>query len=122
MRSAVTLHTVLTRHCVNQCTGCAVLYSPADFLSRADSAALLTPLSVWAARVFRAEKGGLAMAKYTFSQGKIWVENGVYRPVLRKSKDVDTAGVVLLLRPAIHAHSEDVTPDKEGRPLIRRRP
>jgi hypothetical protein len=75
---------------------------------------------VWAARVFRTEKGGLAMAKYTFSQGKVWVEKGVYRPVLRKSKAADVAGVVLLLRPAIHVQSENATPDKEVAPANRR--
>jgi hypothetical protein len=85
-----------------------------------DGAALLTLLSVWAARVFRPEKGELTMPKYTFSQGKVWVENGVYRPVLRKSKDADIVGVVLLLRPTIRVHSENATPDKESKPTSRR--
>ncbi len=38
------------------------------------------------------------MRKYIFSQGKVWVEEGYYRPIIRKAAST-TQNVVLLFVP-----------------------
>ncbi len=37
------------------------------------------------------------MPKYIFSQGKIWVEEGVYQPILRRRKQPDDTFVLLFV-------------------------
>ncbi len=55
------------------------------------------------------------MRKYTFAQGKVWVEDGIYRPVLKdKSRSLDS-GVLILLPPSIKK-PEPSALDKEKKP------
>ncbi len=51
------------------------------------------------------------MAKYIFSQGRIQVEDGMYRPVLTKERDkLDSVVLILLPKP----QREVSTRDKEA--------
>ena len=55
------------------------------------------------------------MRKYTFSQGKIWVEDGLYRPVLKdKARNLDSC--VLILLPPSDKKTEPSALDKEKKP------
>ena len=42
------------------------------------------------------------MAKYTFSQGKVSVEDGLYRPVLKDKKQELESVVLILLPPSLN--------------------
>ncbi len=52
------------------------------------------------------------MPRYTFSQGKIWVEDGLYSPVL-KDKKRDLESIVLILLPPSSAKPETSMSGKE---------
>lgn len=52
------------------------------------------------------------MRKYTFSQGKIWMEDSLYRPVL-KEKAPDLDSFVLIFLPLSEKKPEKPTLDKE---------
>ncbi len=55
------------------------------------------------------------MRKYTFAQGKVWVEDGLYRPVLKdKARNLDSCVLILLL-PSIKK-PEPSALDKEKKP------
>jgi hypothetical protein len=59
------------------------------------------------------------MAKYTFSQGKVGVERGVYRPPLNKATgDMPQTGVTLLViaNTACSENAKQVKEDKITRP------
>ena len=59
------------------------------------------------------------MAKYTFSQGKVRVERGLYRPSFKKPTGMPQAGVVfLVVRPGRTDESETVTRVKENNPPV----
>jgi hypothetical protein len=58
------------------------------------------------------------MAKYTFSQGKVRVERGVYHPVLNKATGEMPQTGVLLLVIARTTSSETVPQGKENKTLI----
>jgi hypothetical protein len=55
------------------------------------------------------------MAKYTFSQGRVEVEEGIYLPVSPKDRRLTRAGVLIVIPPQSHAgkHPES-TLDKEN--------
>jgi hypothetical protein len=55
------------------------------------------------------------MRRYTFSQGKVWIEDGHYRPIIKPSKP-STQTVVLLFVP-FSAQPKPSTSDKETQPL-----
>jgi len=46
------------------------------------------------------------MPKYIFSQGKIWVEEGVYQPLLKRKKQLGDTFVLLFLT-KFHAQSSE---------------
>lgn len=55
------------------------------------------------------------MPIYTFSQGKIGVERGVYRPMPNKTKDADQAGILLLVMQETRTPNlENLMKDKEA--------
>jgi hypothetical protein len=53
------------------------------------------------------------VAKYTFSQGKIAVEEGIYLPLARRDRRLARAGVLLVIPPPSAAGQLTSTPDKE---------
>ncbi len=55
------------------------------------------------------------MPKYTFSQGKVWIEDGVYRSVLKDRKQ-NLDSFVLILLPSSEKKPEKSTPGKEEKP------
>jgi hypothetical protein len=59
------------------------------------------------------------MRKYVFSQGKVWVEEGRYRPIIRKPTS-PTQNVVLLFVP-FPDHSNRSTSGKEREPLTNKK-
>ncbi len=55
------------------------------------------------------------MRKYTFAQGKVWVEDGLYRPVLKDKIRRFDSGVLILL-PLSTKKPEPSALDKENKP------
>ncbi len=55
------------------------------------------------------------MRKYTFAQGKVWVEDGLYRPVLKDKTRRFDSGVLILLPPSTKK-PEPSALDKEKKP------
>ena len=54
------------------------------------------------------------MPKYTFSQGKIWVEEGVYQPLLkRRPPHGDTFVLLLVIQSQAKSSDESAPKDKE---------
>lgn len=55
------------------------------------------------------------MAKYTFSQGRVEVEEGIYLPVSPKDRRLARAGVLIVIPPPPHAGKQpESTIDKEN--------
>lgn len=57
------------------------------------------------------------MAKYTFSHGKVGVEDGIYVPIPRKNRRLARTGVLVVIPKRSHAevHSEStLSMDKEN--------
>jgi len=50
------------------------------------------------------------MPKYTFSQGKIWVEEGVYQPLLKRKKQPDDTFVLLFVSKSQSQSSDESAP------------
>ncbi len=59
------------------------------------------------------------MRRYVFSQGKVWVEEGYYRPIIKKPAP-PTQNVVLLFGPFLNQLNRS-TPDKEREPLTHKK-
>lgn len=55
------------------------------------------------------------MRKYTFAQGKVWVENGLYRPI-PKGESRNLNSCVLILLPLSTKKPEPSALDKEKKP------
>ncbi len=55
------------------------------------------------------------MRKYIFAQGKVWVEDGLYRPVLKDKTRRFDSGVLILLPPSTKK-PDPSTLDKEKKP------
>ncbi len=55
------------------------------------------------------------MAKYTFSQGKVVVEEGIYLPLARRDRRLARTGVLIIIppQPPAEGHPES-TLDKEN--------
>ncbi len=54
------------------------------------------------------------MRKYTFAQGKVWIEDGLYRPILKDKTRRFDSGVLILLPPSTKK-PEPSALDKENR-------
>jgi hypothetical protein len=73
----------------------------------------MTSLSVWAALV--SGSGRAIMPKYRFSQGKVWVEEGIYRPFLNRNQQEGYSTVLLISRNGLPASVEPSTFVQEER-------
>ncbi len=56
------------------------------------------------------------MPKYRFSQGKVWVEAGVYRPCLNRNRQTGPLTVLFLRRPGLSAPAKPSALVQEERP------
>ncbi len=56
------------------------------------------------------------MPKYRFSQGKVWVEEGVYRPFLHRNRQEGALTVLLIGQPGLPAPAKPSTFVQEERP------
>ena len=55
------------------------------------------------------------MAKYTFSEGRVEVEEGIYLPVSTKDRRLARVGVLIVIPPQSHAGKQsESTLDKEN--------
>ena len=63
------------------------------------------------------------MPKYIFSQGKVWVEEGVYQPLLKRKKQLGDTFVLLLITKSDAQSSESsASVKKEQEDVEQQRP
>ncbi len=53
------------------------------------------------------------MPKYIFSQGKVWVEEGVYQPLLKRKKQIGDTFVLLFITKSNAQSSEPSAPEEK---------